>query len=64
MHSPERVKIRAFIRCIKEDGLNRLAEYLAAGAESGLVYHRSGIVGDYDLAAEDDVLRLLRGGCV
>lgn len=61
MHAPEKVKIRAFIRCIREDGLERFAAYLLANAEKGIVYHRSGIFGDYDLDSEEEVLRLLKG---
>lgn len=62
MHAPGKVKIRAFITCMKEDGPDRFAEYIERNAGRGIVYHRSGISGDYDLAIEADVLRLLRNG--
>ncbi|MBN1891911.1 MAG: DUF3795 domain-containing protein [Clostridiales bacterium] len=60
MHAPDKVKIRAFIRCIREDGLERFSEYIARNAERGVVYHLDGIFGDYDLKSEEEVLRLLR----
>ena len=62
MHAPDKVKIRAFIRCIKEDGLERFAEYVVRNGQKGVVYHREGIYGDYDLDGEDAVLGLLRDG--
>jgi hypothetical protein len=62
MHAAGKVKIRAFITCIREDGLDRFADYILRNAASGIVYHRSGITGDYDLETEADVLRLLRTG--
>ena len=57
-----RTKIRAFITCIKEDGIDRFAEYILRNVENGIVYHRNGIYGDYDLATEEEVLMLLRTG--
>lgn len=57
-----KVKMRAFITCIKEDGIERFSEYIARNAENGIVYHRDGIWGDYDLDSEDAVLKLLRTG--
>lgn len=57
-----RVKMRAFITCIKEDGMERFSEYIARNAENGIVYHREGIWGDYDLDSEASVLKLLRTG--
>ncbi len=60
MLAPEKIKLRAFIRCIKEDGIDRFVEYIAANDAKGIVYHRCGITGDYDLATEEAVLALLR----
>lgn len=57
-----KVKIRAFVTCIKEDGLDRFSEYIVRNADNGVVYHRDGILGDYDLESEADVLKLLRTG--
>ena len=62
MHAPDKVKIRAFITYIKEDGLERFSENIARNAKLGVVYHRDGIFGDYDLPSEKEVLRLLRHG--
>lgn len=59
-HGP---RIKAFVRCIKEEGPEKLAEYLIRNAENGLLYHREGIRGDYDgLDSEEQVLQLLRTG--
>lgn len=58
--SPEKIKVRAFIRCIKEDGIERFCQHIKNNQEKGIVYHRNGTYGDYDLSTEEDVLRLLR----
>lgn len=55
-----RRKIRVFITCIKEDGIDKFSQYILAGIESGIVYHRDGVYGDYDLETEEDILNLLR----
>lgn len=57
-----KVKTRAFITCINEDGMERFSEYIVRNAENGVVYHRDGIWGDYDLDSEEAVLKLLRTG--
>ncbi len=62
MLAPEKIKLRAFIRCIKEDGIDRFSQYIAANDKRGIVYHRCGITGDYDLETEEAVLALLRTG--
>lgn len=62
MLAPSKVKMRAFVRAIHEDGMEAFAGYIQRNAESGLVYHRSGILGDYDLDDEEQVLTLLRTG--
>ncbi len=64
MHAAGKIKIRAFITCIREDGLDRFADYVVRNAENGIVYQRSGITGDYDLKTEADVLRSPRTGSV
>lgn len=58
------VRLKAFVRCAKEDGLEKLAEYLKRNADNGIQYHKgNGLSGDYDgLENETDVLRLLRTG--
>lgn len=56
--------MRAFITCMKEDGIDRFSEYIVRNAEHGIVYHREGVIGDSDLDSEDDVLKLLRTGSI
>lgn len=60
MLAPDKIKIRAFVRCIKEDGMKEFIGYLEQNEKDGIVYHRSGILGDYDLPNENEVLNLLR----
>lgn len=62
MLAPNKVKLRAFIRCIKEDGIENFSKYIETNKRRGIVYHQSGILGDYDLETEEAVLRLLRQG--
>lgn len=62
MLAPDKVKMRAFVRCIKEDGLEKFMGYLKYNKKKEIVYHREGIWGDYDLATEEEVLALLRRG--
>ena len=57
-----RRKLRAFITCIKEDGIEKFSQYIINNIEKGIVYHRNGIYGDYDLENEEDILKLLRTG--
>lgn len=64
MFTKDKIKIRAFVQCIKEDGLEAFSQYIIKNAEKGIVYHRNGIFGDYDLKNEADVLKLLRTGSV
>jgi hypothetical protein len=52
--------MRAFARCIKEDGINKFIEYIKRNQQDGIVYQRSGIMGDYDLPTEEEILALLR----
>ena len=60
MLAPEKIKLLAFVRCIKEDGIEKFTSYLAVNQARGIVYHRTGILGDYDLQTEEEVLALLR----
>lgn len=57
------VRIRAFVRCIQEDGLVKFAEYLKRNADNGFIYHQpNSIKGDYDaVQTQEQVLSLLRG---
>ena len=56
------IRIKTFIKCIKEDGLDNFAEYILRNHKNGVVYHRSGYTGDYDLETEEKILHLLRIG--
>lgn len=60
MLGPDKIKLRAFVRCIKEEGIDKFIGYIEKNKELGIIYHRTGIVGDYDLTSEDAVLQLLR----
>jgi hypothetical protein len=62
MMSKEKLKLRAFVRCIKEDGIEAFSQYIVKNAQNGIVYHRNGIFGDYDLDTEEKILNLLRKG--
>ncbi|BAI61123.1 conserved hypothetical protein [Methanocella paludicola SANAE] len=54
------LKIRACVRCIKEDGPERFVEYVLGNEKNGIRY---GFRKDYDgLGSEEEVLRLLRIG--
>ena len=52
------VRLRAFIRCAKEEGIEQLAEYVLVNSQKGIRYgHKK----DYDgLGSEEAVLSLLR----
>lgn len=54
------IKMRAFVRCIKEDGFDCFSNHIESTQKQGLIYHRNGVKGDYDLETEDEVLQLLR----
>jgi hypothetical protein len=54
------LKVRACVRCIKEDGPEKFVEYILRNERDGIRY---GFRKDYDfLGSEDEVLRLLRTG--
>lgn len=61
MYSPTHdLRIRAFARCIKEDGIEKLAEYIIENEKQGIRY---GYQKDYDFKQNEDmVLKLLRTG--
>jgi hypothetical protein len=56
------IRLKAFVRCAKEDGVGKLAEYVLRNQQNGIMYgHKK----DYDgLESEDAVLRLLRAGSI
>ena len=56
-------RLTAFVRCVREDGADALASYLAANEAQGLLYHRDAVhfTGDYDISEDEaEILRLLR----
>jgi len=54
------IRLRAFVRCAKEEGIEKLAEYIMINQQNGILY---GYNKDYDnLGSEDIVLKLLRTG--
>lgn len=57
------VRIRAFLRCAKEEGTAALAGYLLRNARNGIHYHYGKTYsGDYDACrTEEQVLNLLHG---
>ena len=61
MLAPDKIKMRAFVQCIKEDGIAKFISCLEQNEKSRIVYHRAGVIGDYDLSNEKEVLNLLRG---
>ncbi len=60
------LRIRAFLRCAKEDGVEALAGYLLRNVEQDIHYHHGRTyIGDYDACkTEEEVLSLLRTGKV
>ncbi len=62
MLAKDKIKMRAFVKCIKEDGVENFITYLNRNKKTGIVYHKLGVMGDYDLETEDQVLKLLRQG--
>lgn len=57
-------RVRAFNIVAKDEGINKLSQYLHRNKENGIQYHRSGgIQGDYDrLKSEEEVISLLKNG--
>jgi hypothetical protein len=54
------IRLRVFVRCAKEEGIERLAEYIITNQQNGIQY---GYKKDYDnLESEEAVLKLLRTG--
>lgn len=67
MHNPDEHGIRlvAFVRFAKENGLHKLAECIVNNEEDGEIYHRDHVnyTGDYDkFNTEDEVIELLMKG--
>lgn len=62
MFNDDHLRLRTFVKCIREDGLDKFAGYILRNLENGVVYHREGFKGDYDLGTEAEILQLLRVG--
>jgi hypothetical protein len=60
------VRVRAFVKCAKEDGVDKLLEHLVRNKENGIVYHKTdGSKGDYDVCdKEEDILKIIRTGAI
>ena len=53
----DKIKPKAFAEYARRYGLNELLDCLERNEKSGIVYHRKGIIGDYD--DFDDVEKLI-----
>jgi len=62
MFNEQHLRLKTFVKCIKEDGIDKFAEYILCNFENGVAYHTSGYTGDYDLETEEEILNLLRNG--
>ena len=58
------IRIRAFLKCAKEEGTEALAGYLLRNVNKGIHYHYGNTyIGDYDACkSEDQVIDLLHNG--
>lgn len=58
------VRIRAFVRFIREYGEDTLMDCLEKNERKGIIYHYEGeLTGDYDrLSTEDEVIALISNG--
>lgn len=59
-------RVRAFVKCVKEDGMEKLSEYLIKNKDKGIFYHKpDGSKGNYDVVNdEESILKLLRTGVI
>lgn len=44
----EKIKARAFAEFVRRYGLSELLDCLEYNEQAGVIYHREGIMGDYD----------------
>ena len=59
----EKIKARAFAEYVHRYGLEALLDCLERNEQAGIVYHREGIIGDYDEFDDLEVLiRFIRTG--
>lgn len=58
-----KVKSSAFISFIKKYGIEELLDCLDRNEKSGIIYHRAGIVGDYDdFNTVEEVINFIKTG--
>jgi len=62
MFNDSHLRLKVFVKCIKEDGVDAFSQYILRNLENGILYHRNGYTGDYDLDTEEAILTLLRNG--
>jgi len=62
MFDEEHLRLKTFVKCIKEDGIENFSQCILRNFENGILYHRNGIRGDYDLDTEEEILHLIRTG--
>jgi len=62
MFDESHLRLKVFVKCIKEDGIEAFSRYILRNSEKGILYHRNGYTGDYDLDTEEAILALLRNG--
>ena len=62
MFNDRNLRLKVFVKCIKEDGIETFSQYILRNFENGVLYHRNGYTGDYDLDTEEAILALLRNG--
>jgi hypothetical protein len=62
MFDNKHLRLKTFVKCIKEDGIDEFSEYILRNHKNGIAYHRNGYTGDYDLGTEEEILYLLRNG--
>ena len=58
----QKTRVRAFVGFARQYGIETLLDCLEALDKAGVVYHRQGLVGDYDLETEEEVWTLLEKG--
>jgi hypothetical protein len=56
------IRVTTFVKCIKEDGIEVFVRNILRNAENGILCHRNGHSGDYDLDTEEEILHLIRSG--
>jgi hypothetical protein len=62
MFNDKHLRLKTFVKCIKEDGIDKFSQYILCNHKNGIAYHRNGYTGDYDLDTEEEILNLLRNG--